>query len=188
MSATNWIADLETIIRHLNTVKKSQVKTKGEQKKKEIKEMEATTKKCEIKVLTFRKNKIKVITERGGEEKDCWWNLKDLCKSLRIDLMKEGKGKSLIPSIKKTLKVKENEIREENQETSQGKIIINLAGLEKFIDYCEGEMGPTTNFCQWMIERAFPSIWENIEEGETDKLNTASTNSKQDSRTGRITA
>jgi len=26
VSATNWIADLETIIRHLNTVKKSQGK------------------------------------------------------------------------------------------------------------------------------------------------------------------
>jgi prophage antirepressor-like protein len=112
---------------------------------------------AKTKILKFRRNEIKIITEGTKEDKECWWSLEDLCRCLKIDLIPEKE------SLEK-IKMRENESKIEQEE-----LMINLAGLEKLIDYCDKEFGSTIKFCQWMIEKAFPSIWEEKEEKGNQK-------------------
>lgn len=144
--------------------------------------------KDKTRVLTFRRNEIRITTEKGEEGRECWWNLRDLCKSLRIDLMRQKREEKSIDSLRKELGLKETEIKKENKVPGKEEIVINLTGLEKLIDYCEKQVGTPANFYQWMIEKAFPSIWEEVEAEETARVTTAKQDSRENSNGEKIAA
>lgn len=114
--------------------------------------------------LLFGESEINILLTGLGE---CWWNMDDLCKALDVEILKATRDKTLRQSIIRKLKIEGKDIREEEGEDGEVKIMLNFPGLEKLIDYA-GEIRRTSVFCEWIIETAFPLIWEN-QKGEKEE-------------------
>ncbi len=106
--------------------------------------------------LDFKNKRISIAISRLG---DCWCSLKDICKALEL-LGEENGNKEALLSVAKTIKLDNKNLKE--IAISSGKeleIMLNLPGLERLVDYA-GELSIVNDFCQWMIDVAFPAIWE----------------------------
>lgn len=120
--------------------------------------------------LHFGNQEINIQITRLGE---CWWNLKDLCASLDVELLTPRENQDRLTSVAKALKLESNDIKEEKGEDGETEIMLNFPGLEKLVDYA-GEIRTANDFCEWIVETAFPLIWENQqgkkEENEEETL------------------
>lgn len=114
--------------------------------------------------LNFGDNEINIQLTGLGE---CWWNLSDLCEALDIELLKAGKDEKQLRSVIRELRIETSDIRAETREDGEVEIMLNFPGLEKLIDYA-GEVRRASVFCEWIIETAFPLIWEN-QKGEKEE-------------------
>ena len=114
--------------------------------------------------LNFGDQKIKFQITRLGE---CWWNLKDLCASLDVELRCLEKKQDRLTSVANALSLESNNIREEQWENGETEIMLNFPGLEKLVDYA-GEIRTANDFCEWIVETAFPLIWKN-QQGEKEE-------------------
>lgn len=106
--------------------------------------------------LDFKNKRISIAMSSLG---DCWWSLKDLCKALEL-LREESEDEECLLSVAKTFRINSCNLKEiAITADEEPEIMLSLPGLERLVDYA-GELSIVNDFCQWMIDVAFPTIWE----------------------------
>ncbi|HAA28525.1 MAG TPA: hypothetical protein DCE56_13640 [Cyanobacteria bacterium UBA8553] len=120
--------------------------------------MSQNTKNFQEISLYFKNQPINIAITKLG---DCWWNLRDLCSSLELELWQPKENQEELISAAKTFKLNNRHIKEITTAGDKAaEIMLNFSGLERLVDYAP-EVTLVNDFCEWIVEIAFPAIWEN---------------------------